>query len=515
MSNLLKSLVYSPVELRFGTSGLRGLVTDMTDLECYINTAGFLRFLLTIHGIEAGETVYLAGDLRASTSRIASAVARAINDGGYKVINCGLIPTPAVALYGYMHSHPSIMVTGSHIPADRNGIKFNKRHDEVLKDDEAGIKLAVAQVRQELYAQDCDSSIFDSHGMLKSEVALPAIAPEAAQQYMERFLGTFDGDILKDKHIVLYEHSAVGRDIIHDLLERFGARVTSVGRSEQFIPIDSENVTPANQAYFRKLAQEHDDVFAIVSTDGDSDRPFVIDEDGQFHRGDVLGAIVANWLKADSCAFPVSSSDAVTSFLTAKGVTWEETKIGSPFVIAAMKAATAAGKSRVVGWEVNGGFMIGSPLEVNGNRLVPLPTRDAFTAIMIALVSAVESSRPISAIFADMPQRFTQAGLLDDFPVEVSKKMIARFAQDSAQVRSELEGYFRPGDGFSNVANINVVDGVRIVFTNGDVAHMRPSGNAPQLRIYSVADSQVRADKIVALALTQPDGIFRTIERSL
>jgi phosphomannomutase len=44
---------------------------------------------------------------------------------------------------------------------------------------------------------------------------------------------------------------------------------------------------------------------------------------------------------------------------------------------------------------------------------------------------------------------------------------------------------------------------------------MRPSGNAPQLRIYSVADSQERADTIVHIALEEPNGIFRTIQEGL
>ena len=62
MASLGESLQYQPVELTFGTSGLRGLVTDMTDLECYINTAGFLRFLQGQQGLAAGSTVYVAGD---------------------------------------------------------------------------------------------------------------------------------------------------------------------------------------------------------------------------------------------------------------------------------------------------------------------------------------------------------------------------------------------------------------------------------------------------------------------
>jgi hypothetical protein len=41
-------------------------------------------------------------------------------------VNCGFIPSPAVALYGITREIPSIMVTGSHIPDDRNGIKFNQ-----------------------------------------------------------------------------------------------------------------------------------------------------------------------------------------------------------------------------------------------------------------------------------------------------------------------------------------------------------------------------------------------------
>ena len=66
-----------------------------------------------------GEFVAVAGDLRPSTGRIMEAIAQAVHDKGYNPINCGRIPTPAVALYGFDQRIPSIMVTGSHIPADR------------------------------------------------------------------------------------------------------------------------------------------------------------------------------------------------------------------------------------------------------------------------------------------------------------------------------------------------------------------------------------------------------------
>ena len=56
---------------------------------------------------------------------------------------------------------------------------------------------------------------------------------------------------------------------------------------------------------------------------------------------------------------------------------------------------------------------------------------------------------------------------------------------------------------------------MRIWFDNGDVAHVRPSGNADEFRIYAVADSQERADQIVKLGVQEPDGILRRLERWL
>ena len=67
------------------------------------------------------------------------AVIKAISDKGYDVVNCGKIPAPTVTFYGIKNSIPSIMITGSHIPFDRNGIKFNKSTGEILKSDEKKI----------------------------------------------------------------------------------------------------------------------------------------------------------------------------------------------------------------------------------------------------------------------------------------------------------------------------------------------------------------------------------------
>ena len=78
----------------------------------------------------------MAGDLRDSTERLLKATARAILDAGYQVDYLGKIPTPALSYYALQKGVASFMVTGSHIPADRNGQKANRCDGEVVKSDE-------------------------------------------------------------------------------------------------------------------------------------------------------------------------------------------------------------------------------------------------------------------------------------------------------------------------------------------------------------------------------------------
>lgn len=80
-------------------------------------------------------------------------------------------------------------------------------------------------------------------------------------------------------------------------------------------------------------------------------------------------------------------------------------------------------------------------------------------------------------------------------------------------IRIELEHFFNPSLGFGRVVRLNFTDGVRIYFSNGDVAHLRPSGNADELRIYALADSQSRADAIAQCSIAEPGGILRQLEK--
>ncbi|HRV79778.1 MAG TPA: phosphomannomutase, partial [Thauera sp.] len=119
---------------RFGTSGVRGLVTDLSDAVCYAYAQAFLRSVAA-----ASPRIVVGHDLRPSSPRIAAACIQAIRDAGHEAIFVGALPTPALAYYCALHGAAGIVVTGSHIPFDRNGIKFYRADGEIDKADEQAI----------------------------------------------------------------------------------------------------------------------------------------------------------------------------------------------------------------------------------------------------------------------------------------------------------------------------------------------------------------------------------------
>jgi phosphomannomutase len=456
----------------FGTSGARGLAGAMTDRVCYLYTSGFLRYLEGRGEIARGDRVALAGDLRPSSPRIMRACARAIGDLGFAPVNCGLIPTPAVTFWAMSQGIASLMVTGSHIPDDRNGIKFNRPAGEILKEDEPGIRAQTPP----------DPDIFDGEGNLRAPGALPPVDDAARAAYLARYLGFFPAGCLAGRRLAVYEHSSVARDLLVEILGGLGAQVIRLGRSERFIPVDTEAVRPEDEALARAWAAEPG-FFALLSADGDGDRPLIADERGLILRGDVAGVLAAGWLEADTVVTPVSSNTAVEACgWFARTV---RTRIGSPYVIAAMQAA---GSGRVVGYEANGGFLTQGPIRRAGRELAALPTRDAVIVALALLCLAAERQVPLSGLAGLLPPRFTASDRLKEFPTE---RAAARIGELRAGGAAAVAAVF--GADFGVVSSIDDTDGLRITFASGEIAHLRPSGNAPELRCYNEAASPERA----------------------
>ena len=474
--------------LKFGTSGVRGLVTEMTDQACYLYARAFGRYVKS--KAPTSKSVSLAGDYRSSTPRIMTAVATALVDEQLDVDYCGFVSTPAVTFRGMGRGQASIMVTGSHIPDDRNGIKFNMPWGEVLKPDEAEISKrfrALAEV-------GTGSREFAADGSFAAPPPpLGEAAAAATTDYVARYLEFFPGEPLTGTKVVFYEQSTVCRDFFQRVLRGMGAEVIPVGRSDAFIPVDTEAVREPERLAAWVAEHEAD---ALLTADGDGDRPLVVDEKGKVVRGDVLGILVADYMDADSVSAPVSCNTALEKSKRFTDIT--RTRIGSPFVVEAMQAAVAKGCQTVVSYEANGGFLLATDkVSDDGARtLTALPTRDAILPIVAILLLGKKRGQSVSELVDGLPPRFTISGLQREVPSERGQALVARFREGREETAKEVFA-----EAFGDVESVDFTDGARITFATSDVVHLRPSGNAPEFRCYTESDTEERAVENNARAL--------------
>ena len=308
--------------------------------------------------------------------------------------------------------------------------------------------------------------------------------------FLERNKGLLPAGSLAGLTIGVYEHSTVARDLFGKVLAHYGASVVPLGRSEAFIPVDTEAVSADTIRLLKGWAPEHG-LDAIVSADGDGDRPLVSDETGEPLRGDLLGLIAANFLRADVVVTPVTSNSGIEA---AGSYAVTRTRVGSPYVIAGMDEAVAAGKANVMGFEANGGTLTSSRFTIEGKPFDALPTRDSFLPILATLYAAAQARKPLSVVAGSYRLPFAAADRLENFPVETSAALMAYLRTSDANLADFLTSV-------AGVASKSDIDGLRVTLADGRIIHFRPSGNAPEMRCYVEAGSESEAKALLEQGL--------------
>ncbi|TMO67075.1 phosphomannomutase [Pseudoalteromonas aurantia] len=517
----------------FGTSGARGLVSKLTANVCGAFTANFITVMREFFEFDQ---LAIAIDNRPSSYAIAQACAQICAQLNIRVIYYGVIPTPAMAYSAMQDKTPAIMVTGSHIPFDRNGLKFYRPDGEITKQDEL--------------------SIVTFNTLFEPVTRLPELTTSkvATERYILRYTGLFeennsanpDSLILAGRRIGIYEHSSAGRDIYRQIFKQLGATVISLGRSNEFVPIDTEAVSAGDTRRALDWVNEYQ-LDALFSTDGDGDRPLLADEQGEWLRGDILGLLCAKALHIDALAVPINCNTAIELSGAFNNVI--RTKIGSPYVIEvfngigkdeankslntdslseAQSASSAlhcrqgmlegtvcdkkgAAQANIAGFEANGGFLLGSTLHYNGKLLEALPTRDALLPALIVLADAKAKRLPLSALVAALPKRYTCSDRLQNISALLSEQLLEDAKQNPQAFLKKLLVGIKEHTNTSineevnsaelNSIKINTLDGLRMHFNNDDYVHIRASGNAPELRCYVEASSKQRAQNLLSTVI--------------
>jgi phosphomannomutase len=460
--------------LKFGTSGLRGLAEDLQDGAAARYAQAFAMHMIEAGRASAGGTIFIGRDLRDSSPHIAAECWRGVAAAGLTPVDCDAVPTPALALYAMSRAAPAIMVTGSHIPADRNGLKFYRPDGEIDKDDEQ----AIAARAGELAGIDRD----------EMPTGIEDRSDAVRELYLTRYQGLMPPAALGGLRIGVYLHSSVACPLIAEVLEALGAEIVPLAASETFVPVDTEAVPAGTLADFARWVREHR-IDAIVSTDADGDRPLIADETGAQVRGDAVGLISALHLGADRIVTPVTSN----SGLERHGISVVRTRVGSPYVIAGMQAAE--GKA-IIGFEANGGLLTGSAFSVHEARLAPLPTRDALLPILCVLARLAQSGTSLGSLVAQLKLPTALSDRIENYAAERSAALLEWLGADQTHA-------VRFAEGLGVVGDTQSIDGVQIFLDDGAMLHVRPSGNAPEMRCYAEAPTPERAQALLSAGLSR------------
>ena len=97
-----------------------------------------------------------------------------------------------------------------------------------------------------------------------------------------------------------------------------------------------------------------------------------------------------------------------------------------------------------------------------------------------------------------MPAIYTSSDRLKNFALEKSRLLMDTLIVDK-QINSMQVQQLFPFMG--EITAVDTTDGVRLSFADDEIIHVRPSGNAPELRCYTEASREERAIELNQLAL--------------
>ena len=317
----------------FGTDGIRGTYGD----AC-INAEFALRMGAAMGAmLPEGASVLLGRDTRASGPELCQALAIGLQTNGVGVLDCGIVPTPAVARAVVAHSAAlGIAVTASHNPASDNGIKLF---------DENGCKLtpeAEMEIEQAIDAQTIPVE-------LPTQPEVRAV--DGGSHYIQAVLELFEPNLLKGLKLVLDTANGATCKTSPAVLEALGAEVILLGANP-----DGLNINLG-------VGSEHADALAVavlkheadygIAHDGDGDRLVISDSAGTILDGDILlgilglHALEADRLGARTLVATVQSNLGLDFAIRNSGGEIERTDVGDRNVARRMQelGATVGGEN--------------------------------------------------------------------------------------------------------------------------------------------------------------------------
>ncbi|WP_312846272.1 phosphomannomutase/phosphoglucomutase [Marinobacter arenosus] len=410
-------------------------------------------------GSEAKErginAICIGYDGRHSSPELADSLARGIMASGCDVIHVGAVPTPVLYFATYeLQTGSGVMVTGSHNPANYNGLKIM-----------LGGETLSGEAIQKLYQRTRTGNFASGQGSQSTE--------DVRRAYLDRIVG--DIAVAAPLKVVVDAGNGIAGELAPMLVEELGCEVVPL-----YCDVDGDFPNhhpdpgkPANLAdLIARVKQEKADIG--LAFDGDGDRLGVVTNSGKIIWPDRLLMLFARDVVSRNpgadVLYDVKCSRRLAGVISEAGgrpIMW---KTGHSLMKAKMKETGA-----LLAGEMSGHIFFGERWYGFDDGL--------YSAARLLEILGVED-RHSDEVFEDFPEDISTPELNVEVTESSKFAIIERLGQ---------EGNF--GDG-----NISTIDGIRVDYADG-WGLCRASNTTPVLVLRFEAETEQGLERI--------KGVFR------
>ena len=441
--------------LKTGISGVRGVVGDSLTPQLLI---GFAQAFGTY---VKGGTVVIGRDTRPSGEMVQTAVIGGLLATGGNVVDVGIAPVPTVQMaVRDTLADGGVVITASHNPQQWNALKFIRGDGVILHPHQMEELLSV------YYQGNFSLAPGDEMGSVTCD-------DTAVARHMDAVLGLTDREVISEAGLKVVVDCVNGAACVfsEQFLEALGCEVLAINDTPDGIFPHSPEPIPENLWQLEEAVREHGADIGFAH-DADADRLAIVSEEGKAISEEFTLAFACDAI-ADTVEGPfvtnLSTSRMIDDVAKRHGKSVIRSKVGEVNVVRQMQAHNSG-----MGGEGNGG-VIWTPVQY---------CRDSIAGIALILQGLARRGGTVTQ-WADTMQ-----------PSQMRKTRMECSASHVQPVLLGLREFYAD-------AELDLTEGIKVLWDDGSWLHIRPSNTEPIIRIIAEADTWEQADDKVAEATVE------------
>lgn len=432
----------------FGTAGIRGITNQDITPELVVRLTKALTTLAPVNA-----KIGVAHDTRFGSHELANIAALCISLAGKNAFYFGVLASgPFSFNIKRLRLNFGVMITGSHMPPERNGII-------IIENDGSYAPFSLTDRLEALISRD---NIPLPHPFKIKSLSIK----DGVSIYKKEMLLKFR--VIKPMKILIDPANGAACELAADIFRELGCKVVEINSDRLPIPARHSEPRAENVKTAARLVRKLNCDIGVC-LDVDADRVMFITNDGISVSEDTTGALFALYelRKNDICVVPVNSSAVIEYAVKKKGAILKYCGIGQPETIKAIKKLGG-----VYSYEESGKYYF---CKEN------LYSDGIFSALKLAEIMS-KTRKDLKTLSSEIPRYYP---LKFNVHIKSQKK-----AWD--KIRTKFDKQDR------NVKHLDIkIDGFKRIYEDGSWLMIRPSGTEPLIRVYSDSSEKKRSQKLL------------------